>query len=69
MKKILITAALFVAMTGTAFAANHYDLNIVKPAAKVNVKAVAKVKVTAKDGYRINKEYPTKLSLTQRSTA
>ncbi|MFY0534455.1 hypothetical protein [Nannocystis pusilla] len=35
-----------------------------KPAAKVNVKAVATVKVTAKGDYHINKEYPTKLSLT-----
>lgn len=64
MKKLLSIAALFVALTGTAFAANNYDLNIVKPAAKVNVKAVATVKVTAKGDYHINTEYPAKLSLT-----
>lgn len=64
MKKLLSIAALFVALTGTAFAANNYDLNIVKPAAKVNVKAVATVKVTAKGDYRITQDYPAKLSLT-----
>ncbi|WAS91451.1 hypothetical protein [Nannocystis punicea] len=64
MKKVLTVAALFTALTGTAVAASNYDLTIEKPAAKVNVKTVAAVKVTAKGAYHINKEYPTKLSLT-----
>ncbi|WP_434424782.1 hypothetical protein [Nannocystis pusilla] len=65
MKKILSIAALLAAMTGTAFAANYYDLTIVNPAVKVNVKAVATVKVTAKGDYRIDKNYPTRLTLTE----
>ncbi|PCC68906.1 hypothetical protein SAMN02745121_07564 [Nannocystis exedens] len=64
MKKILTIAALLTALTGTAFAATNYDLTIEKPAAKVNVKAVAAVKLTAKGVYRINREFPARLSLT-----
>jgi len=64
MKKVLtIAALLFASIAGTAVAADKYDVKIEKPTAKASAKAVAKVQVTPKGEYHMNKEYPTKLTL------
>ncbi len=64
MKKTFAIAALFVAaLTGTAVAADSYDLSVNAPASKVNEKAVAKVSVQTKGDWHVNKEYPHKLTL------
>jgi hypothetical protein len=64
MKKILSLAALLLAATtGTAIAETEYDARITAPSAKVNAKAVAKIKVESKGEYHVNKEFPAKLIL------
>ncbi len=67
MKKIFAIAALFAAtVAGTAFAAGQYDLKVTAPSsAKLNQKAEAKVTVTAKEGWKINGEYPAKFTLVE----
>ncbi|WP_437508136.1 protein-disulfide reductase DsbD domain-containing protein [Sorangium sp. So ce1099] len=64
MKKTFAIAALFVAaLTGTAVAADSYDLSVNAPASKVNQKATAKVSVQTKGDWHVNKDYPHKLTL------
>jgi hypothetical protein len=62
MKKIL--AALFVtAMAGTAFAGSNYNLSVKAPSAKVSAKSVASIIVEPTSGYKMNLEYPTKVTI------
>jgi hypothetical protein len=65
MKKILSLAALILAATtGTALADSDYSSKITAPSAKVNAKAVAKVKVEPRGKFHVNTEFPAKLILT-----
>jgi hypothetical protein len=65
MKKTLTIAALFLtAVTGTAFAADNYALSINAPSAKASAKSTATIKIEPKGGYKMNLDYPTKLTLT-----
>lgn len=68
MKNILTVAALiFASIAGTAVAEDKvpakYEIKIQKPAAKASAKAVAKIQVTPKGAYHMNKDFPTKLTL------
>ena len=65
MKKLVSLAALLITATaGAAFAGDNYDLNINKPSAKANERAVAKISISPKGGYHVNTDYPVKLTLT-----
>jgi hypothetical protein len=65
MKKALLLAALAVAtLTGTAFAADQYDLKVKAASGKAGEKTVATVSVKPKGAYHVNLEYPHKLVLT-----
>jgi hypothetical protein len=64
MKKILAAILVTVAMTGTAIAGSNYKVNVSAPAAKVSTRSVAKITVEPTAGYKMNLEYPTKVTLT-----
>jgi hypothetical protein len=64
MKKALTIAALLLAaVTGTASAADKYDLKIDSKAAKASTKSVASLKITPKGEFHVNVDYPVKLKL------
>lgn len=64
MKKTFAIAALFVtAFTTSAIAANEYELTVSGASGKAGEKAEASVVVTAKDGWKVNQDYPAKLVL------
>src|SRR5688572_10369363 len=64
MKKILAAILVTVAMTGTAIAGSNYKVNVSAPAAKVSTRSIATIKVEPTDGFKMNLEYPTKVTLT-----
>jgi len=67
MKKILAALLVTVAMTGTAIAGSNYTLSVSPPSdARVAAQSTAKVKVSPDKtaGYKMNLEYPTKLTIT-----
>lgn len=65
MKKIFAAILVTLAMTGTAIAGSNYKLSLDAPkTAKVSTKSQAKVKVEPTEGYKMNLEFPTKLTLT-----
>lgn len=64
MTKILSIAAMFlVAMSGHAFADADYSTAVKAPAAKAGAKAVATITLQPKGRYRINNQFPTKLTI------
>lgn len=64
MKKTFAIAALFVtAFASSAIAANEYELTVSGASGKAGQKAEASVVVTAKDGWKVNQDYPAKLVL------
>jgi hypothetical protein len=63
MKKILAGLLVTVAMMGTAVAGSHYKLSVSAPSAKVSAKSSAKITVVPTDGFKMNLEYPTKVTL------
>lgn len=63
MKKILAGLLVTVAMMGTAAAASNYKLSVSAAPAKVSAKGSAKISVEPTDGFKMNLEYPTKVTL------
>ncbi|MCK6587494.1 MAG: hypothetical protein HUU21_07400 [Polyangiaceae bacterium] len=63
MKKILAGLLVTVAMMGTAVAGSTYKFSVSAPEAKVSAKSSAKISVLPTDGFKINLEYPTKVTL------
>lgn len=65
MKKLAAALLVTLAMTGTAFADGKFNLSVNAPkSAKASTRTTATVKVTPSSGYKMNLEYPTKLSVT-----
>lgn len=65
MKKIVAALLVTLAMTGTAFADGKYNLSVNAPkSAKASTRTTATVKVEPAGGYKMNLDYPTKLSVT-----
>src|SRR6187402_1662694 len=65
MKRALASAILLVtALVGTAFAADTYKLSVDAPKASVSARSVAKIKVLPAAGFKINVDYPTKVTIT-----
>jgi hypothetical protein len=63
MKKILAGLLVTVAMIGTAAAASNYKVNVSAAPAKVSAKGSATISVEPTDGFKMNLEYPTKVTL------
>lgn len=63
MKKAFSAILVVLAISGTAFAGSNYKMSVSAPAAKTSVKSVAKIKVEPTDGYKMNLEYPTKVTI------
>ena len=64
MKKTISAILAVLAISGTAFAGSNYKLSVEAPSAKASVKSVAKITVVPTNGYKMNLEYPTKVSIT-----
>lgn len=65
MKSTLASAMLFVvALAGTAYAADNYKLSVAAPSAKVSARSVAKIRVEPTSGFKMNLDYPTKVTIT-----
>jgi methionine-rich copper-binding protein CopC len=64
MKKTISAILAVLAISGSAFAGSNYELSVKAPAAKMAEKSVAKIKVVPTNGYKMNVEYPTKVTLT-----
>lgn len=65
MKKIVAALLVTLAMTGTAFADGKFNLSVNAPkTARASTRTTATVKVSPSEGYKMNLEYPTKLSVT-----
>ncbi|HZF50390.1 MAG TPA: hypothetical protein VE093_17150 [Polyangiaceae bacterium] len=63
MKKILAGLLVTVAMMGTAIASSNYKLSVSAASAKVSAKSSATITVVPTDGFKMNLEYPTKVTL------
>lgn len=63
MKKTITAILAVLAISGSAFAGSNYELSVKAPAAKTSVKSVATIKVVPTNGYKMNLEYPTKVTL------
>lgn len=63
MKKILAGLLVTVAMIGTAAAASNYKLAVSAKPARVSTQSTASISVEPTDGFKMNLEYPTKVTL------
>jgi hypothetical protein len=63
MKKIFAAALVTLAMVGTAIAGTNYKLAINAPSARVSSRSLATITVQPTDGYHLNLEYPTKVTI------
>ena len=63
MKKILAGLLVTVAMMGTAVAGAKFKVNTSAASAKVSAPSSAQISVSPGDGYKMNLEYPTKVTL------
>lgn len=63
MKKAFSAILVVLAISGSAFAGSNYELSVKAPAAKASEKSVAKIKVVPTNGYKMNLEYPTKVTI------